>query len=325
MKKTIGLIAATVLLASTSMGMAGTVLKFAHAAPPTDLQEKLAQFFAKEVKDKTNGEITVQTYPQGQLGDDQQMLNGTRSGIIDIQMTGLAIMNGMQPETAVFDLPYMFASRQHAYKVLDGEVGKKILADMAKFGMKGLAFPENGYRNITNNRKPIREPEDVVGLKIRTNTSVPLNAMFADLGANPQPLPIAELYTALETGVVEAQEHPINVTHSFRYDEVQKYLSLTEHSYSSLFISMNLKKFNSLTPEQQKIIEEAAQDATDYQRELSIEKEEGFIKDLQDRGMQVNRDVDKAAFQANPAITATWAKYNEQFGPETIEKIQAAK
>lgn len=324
MKKTIGFVAAAVLLASTSMSMA-MELKFAHAAPATDLQQKLAEFFAEEVSTKTDGEVTVLVFPQGQLGDDQQMLNGTRAGIIDIQMTGLAIMNGMQPETAVFDLPYMFANRQHAYKVMDGEVGQKMLDDMSKFGMKGLAFPENGYRNITNNRKPVRTPEDVVGLKIRTNTSVPLNAMFADLKSNPQPLPIAELYTALETGVVEAQEHPINVTHSFRYDEVQKYLSLTEHSYSSLFMSMNLNKWNSLTPVQQKVVAEAAQNATDFQRQLSIEKEEGFITDLQDRGMEVNRDVDKAAFQTAPAITATWAAFNEKFGPEMIKSILAAK
>ncbi|SDR48554.1 DctP family TRAP transporter solute-binding subunit [Pseudovibrio sp. Tun.PSC04-5.I4] len=324
MKKTIGFVAAAVLLASTSMSMA-MELKFAHAAPATDLQQQLAEFFAEEVSTKTDGEITVLIFPQGQLGDDQQMLNGTRSGIIDIQMTGLAIMNGMQPETAVFDLPYMFANRQHAYKVMDGEVGQKMLDDMSKFGMKGLAFPENGYRNVTNNRKPVRTPEDVVGLKIRTNTSVPLNAMFADLKSNPQPLPIAELYTALETGVVEAQEHPINVTHSFRYDEVQKYLSLTEHSYSSLFMSMNLNKWNTLTAEQQKIVAEAAQNATDYQRKLSIQKEEGFITDLEARGMEVNRDVDKAAFQTAPAITATWAAFNKKFGPEMIKTIQAAK
>ncbi|MTI16034.1 DctP family TRAP transporter solute-binding subunit [Rhodobacteraceae bacterium RKSG542] len=323
MKKTVGLVAAAVLLASTSLSMA-LELKFAHAAPPTDLQESLAQHFAKEVAERTNGEITVTTYPQGQLGDDQTMLNGTRSGIVDIQMTGLAIMNGMMPETAAFDLPYMFANRDHAYKVLDGEVGQKILDDMSKFGMKGLSFPENGYRNVTNSKKPVVVPADLEGIKMRTNTSVPLNAMFAELGTNPQPLAIAELYTALETGVVDAQEHPINVTHSFRYDEVQKYLSLTEHSYSALFISMNLNKFNSLTPEQQKIIEEAAQNATDYQRKLSIEKEEGFITDLADRGMAVNRNVDKAAFQAHPAVTATWEVFNKQFGPEMIEKIQAA-
>ncbi|WP_068319070.1 DctP family TRAP transporter solute-binding subunit [Polycladidibacter hongkongensis] len=324
MKKSLGVIAAAVLLASTSMSMA-VELKFAHAAPATDLQQKLAEFFAKEVAEKTDGEVTVQIFPQGQLGDDQQMLNGNRAGIIDIQMTGLAIMNGMQPETAVFDLPYMFASREHAYKVLDGEIGQKMLDDMSKFGLKGLAFPENGYRNITNNRGPVRTPDDVKGIKIRTNTSVPLNAMFAELGANPQMLPIAELYTALETGVVDAQEHPIAVTHSFRFDEVQDYLSLSEHSYSSLFISMNLNKFNSLTPEQQKVVEEAAQHATDYQRGLSIEKEDGFISDLEKRGMKVNRDVNKAAFQAHPAITNTWKVFNDQNGPELIEAIQAAK
>lgn len=322
MKKLVGLLAGAMLLATSTSGSA-LELKFAHPAPPTDLQNELAKHFAKQVEEKTKGEITVAIYPHGQLGDDQQILNGTRAGIIDIGMLGLAIMNGMQPETAVFDLPFMFASRQDAYKVMDGPVGKKMLDDMSKFGLKGLSFPENGYRNITNNRGPVRVPADVDGIKIRTNTSVPLNAMFAELGANPQMLPIAELYTALETGVVDAQEHPINVTHSFRFDEVQKYLSLSQHSYSAIFISMNLNKWNMLTPEQQEILQQAAQDATDYQRNLSIEKEEGFITDLEKRGMEVNRDVNKAAFQEHSAVTNTWKVFNDQNGPELINEIQA--
>jgi tripartite ATP-independent transporter DctP family solute receptor len=220
-------------------------------------------------------------------------------------------------------LPYIFTSRQHAYKVLDGEVGQNVLANFEKLGLKGLGFPENGYRNITNSRKPIRTPEDVVGLKIRTNNSKALNEMFAILKANPQPLPVSELYTALETGVVDAQEHPINITHSFKYYEVQKYLSLTEHSYSMLVIDMNLKKFNSLTPEQQKVIVEVAKEATDYQRQLSIDKEASILADLEKRGMKINKDVDKVAFQK--AVAKTWDTYINKFGDGMVKKIQAAQ
>jgi tripartite ATP-independent transporter DctP family solute receptor len=194
---------------------------------------------------------------------------------------------------------------------------------MEKFGLKGLGFPENGYRNITNSRKPIKTPEDVVGLKIRTNNSAALNEMFAMLKANPQPLPVSELYTALETGVVDAQEHPINITHSFKYDEVQKYLSLTEHSYSMLVMVMNLKKFNSLTAEQQKVIQEVGAEATAFQRNLSIEKEASILSDLEKRGMTINKDVDKAAFQK--AVRSTWDTYINKYGDAMVLKIQAAK
>lgn len=296
-------------------------LKFAHAAPATDLQQTLAEYFAKEVAARTDGEITVKVFPQGQLGKDAQMIDGVRSGIIDIQMTGLANLTGLIPEIGGLLLPYTFTNRQHAYKVLDGEVGQEIGKKFEDYNMKSLGYPENGYRNITNSRKPIRTPEDVVGLKIRTNNSIVLNELFASLKANPQPMPIAELYTALETKVVNAQEHPINITLSFKYYEVQKYLSLTEHSYSPLNITMNLKKFDKLSEEHQKVILEVAKEAVDLQRNLSIEKENEFLEELASHGMEINKDVDKAAFQA--ASAPVWDNYIKQYGDEMIKKIQA--
>ncbi|KAA5605309.1 DctP family TRAP transporter solute-binding subunit [Roseospira marina] len=314
---------AAVLLASASVSLAATELKFAHAAPDTDLQQALAEHFADEVAKRTDGEVTVKIFPHGQLGNDQQMISGTRSGIVDIVMSGLNNVDGLMPQVGGLLLPYIFTSREHAYKVLDGEVGQSLLADFEDFGMKGLGFPENGYRNITNSRGPIREPEDVRGLNIRTNNSAALNEMFALLGANPQPLPVSELYTALETGVVDAQEHPIPITHSFHYDEVQDYLSMTEHSYSMLFIAMNLKKFNALTPEQQQVIVDVAQEATAYQRQMSIDKEASILADLKERGMEINTDVDKAAFQA--AVASTWDSYKAKFGDDMITKILAAQ
>ena len=323
MKKLATVLTTAVFVASATLSMAATELKFAHAAPEADLQQDLAKFFAEQVEKRTNGEVTVKIYPQGQLGNDQQMITGTRSGIIDIEMSGLNNFDGLMPEVGGLFLPYIFTSRQHAYTVLDSEVGQGVLAGMEKFGLKGLGFPENGYRNITNSRKPIKTPEDVVGLKIRTNNSAALNEMFAMLKANPQPLPVSELYTALETGVVDAQEHPINITHSFRYDEVQDFLSLTEHSYSMLVMVMNLKKFNSLTPEQQKVIMEVAAEATAYQRNLSIEKEASILADLEKRGMEINKDVDKAAFQQ--AVRSTWDTYINKYGDAMIIKIQAAQ
>lgn len=322
MKKLVLALAAILIATTASMSMA-VELKFAHAAPDTDLQQDLAKFFAEQVEKRTNGEVTVKIYPHGQLGNDQQMITGVRSGIIDIEMSGLNNFDGMMPEIGGLMLPYIFTSREHAYKVLDGEVGQQVLDRFEKFGLKGLGFPENGYRNVTNSRKPVKAPADVVGLKIRTNSSKALNEMFALLKANPQPLPVSELYTALETGVVEAQEHPINITHSFHYDEVQKYLSLTEHSYSMLVIDMNLKKFNSLTPAQQKVIVEVAKEATDYQRKLSIDKEAGILADLEKRGMKINKDVDKVAFQK--AVTKTWDSYINKYGDDMVKKIQAAQ
>jgi len=309
-------------VAFSSAAMAQTTLKLVHAAPESDLQQDMSLFFKKEVEARTNGEIKVNIYPQGQLGNDKQMIDGTRSGILDIAMVGLNNYSGLLPESAAFTLPFMFPNRETAYKVLDGAPGKEILKKMEKFGLKGLGYPENGYRNMTNNSKPIRVPADVKGLQMRVNGSKALNDMFHVLGANPLQLPVAELYTALETGVVDSQDHPISVTLSFKFYEVQKYLSLTQHAYSPLVLTMNLKKFNKLSSDQQNIITDVATKAVAMQRKLSIAKEDQMIADLEADGMKVNRDVDGEAFQA--AIQPVWNAFIEEHGDDMIKKIAAA-
>ncbi|UGA54876.1 TRAP transporter substrate-binding protein [Vibrio sp. VB16] len=309
-------------VAFSSTAMAQTTLKLVHAAPESDLQQDMSLFFKKEVEARSNGEIKINIYPQGQLGNDKQMIDGSRSGILDIAMVGLNNYSGLLPESSAFTLPFMFPNRETAYKVLDGAPGQEILQKMEKFGLKGLGYPENGYRNMTNNDKPIRVPADVEGLQMRVNGSKALNDMFKELGANPLQLPIAELYTALETGVVDSQDHPIGVTLSFKFYEVQKYLSLTQHAYSPLVLTMNLKKFDKLSADEQSIITDVAAEAVAMQRQLSIEKEDKMIAELEAGGMEVNRDVDGAAFQK--AIAPVWKAFIEVNGDEMVKKIAAA-
>ena len=309
-------------LAFCSSAIAQTTLKLAHAAPESDLQQNMSLFFKKEVELRTNGEIKVNVFPQGQLGNDKQMIDGTRSGIVDISMVGLNNYSGIIPEAAAFELPFIFPTRVEAYKALDGKPGSEIFSKMEALNLKGLGYPENGYRNITNNRGPIKEPTDLSGLRMRVNDSKALNDMFNELKANPQQLPVAELYSALETGVVDAQDHPLGVTLSFKFYEVQKYLSLTQHAYSPLVVTMNYKKFNTLSPKDQKIITDVAKEAVDLQRKLSIEKENTMISELESNGMKVNRDVDGAAFQV--AAKPAWNSYIKTNGDAMIKEIQAA-
>lgn len=315
-------LASGLALGTATAGLAQVTLKLAHAAPETDLQQDFSVFFQEQVAARTNGEVTVQIFPQGQLGNDAAMIDGARSGIIDITMVGLNNFSGLMPESAAFTLPFMFPTRETAYKVLDGDVGKGVLAGFEAFGLKGLGFPENGYRNMTNNRGPIRTPADVAGLQMRVNNSKALNDMFAALGANPQQIPVAELYTALETGVVDSQDHPIGVTLSFKFYEVQKYLSMTQHAYSPLAVAMNLDSFNALTAEQQQVILDVAKEAVDMQRALSIAKEEEMIAALEAEGMEVNRDVDGAAFQA--MVTPVWDNFIAENGDTLINAILEA-
>lgn len=317
----VALVTTTVAALSTS-AFAATTLRLAHAAPESDLQQDMSLFFKREVEARTNGDVKVNIFPSGQLGNDAQMIDGTRSGIVDISMVGLNNYSGLLPQSSAFTLPFMFPDRETAYKVLDGEVGQSVLADMEQFGVKGLGYPENGYRNMTNNRGPIRTPADVDGLQMRVNNSKALSDMFQELGAAPQQIPVAELYTALETGVVDAQDHPIGVTLSFKFYEVQEYLSLTQHAYSPLVVTMNLRKFNGLSAANQQVITDVAAEAVAMQRELSIAKEDEMIAQLEADGMKVNRDVDGAAFQE--AVKPVWSAFIEQYGDVMINRILEA-
>ena len=186
-----------------------------------------------------------------------------------------------------------------------------------------LGYPENGYRNMTNNRGPIRVPADVSGLNMRVNNSKALNDMFAALGANPTQLPVAELYTALETGVVDAQDHPIGIVLSFKFNEVQKYLSMTQHAYSALALAINDAKFNGLTADEQKVILDVAAEAIAMQRKLAQEKEASMIAELQAAGMEVNTDVDAAAFQA--AVKPVWDGYTAANGDAVVNAVLATQ
>jgi|TARA_R110002111_G_scaffold171682_1_gene237223 tripartite ATP-independent transporter DctP family solute receptor len=316
------MVLAGAMIFGATFASAQTTLKLAHAAPESDLQQTMSLFFKEQVEARSNGSIMVNLFPSGQLGNDAQMIDGIRSGIIDIAMVGLNNYSGLMPESAAFTLPFMFPTRQAAYQVLDGPVGQGVLDQMTDFGLKGLGFPENGYRNMTNNRGPIRTPADVDGLQMRVNNSIALNDMFADLGANPQQIPVAELYTALETGVVDAQDHPIGVTLSFKFYEVQKYLSMTQHAYSPLALAMNNETFEALSADEQGIILDVAAQAVAMQRELSIAKEDEMIATLESEGMSVNRDVDGAAFQE--AVKPVWEAFIAENGDGLVNAILEA-
>lgn len=301
--------------------MAETTLRFAHPTPEADIQHQMAEYFAAELSSRTDGEIDVQIFPGGQLGSDSQTIDGTRSGTIDITIAGLNNYTGLIPEAAAFTLPFMFPSRETAYKVLDGSVGQGVGDDLAEFGLVMLGYPENGFRNMTNNSGPIRVPADVAGLQMRVNNSQVLSDMFKALGANPTQLDVNELYTSLETGVVNAQDHPVPVTLSFRFYEVQKYLSMTRHAYSPLGWVMNKAKFDGLSPELQATLMEVAADSVAFQRGLAVDGEAAMLATLSEH-LEINDDVDGAAFQK--AVRPAWDGFVAEHGNELIDAILAA-
>ncbi len=299
-------------------------LKLGHAVNTTDGQHAAAVKLAELVKQRSNGEVEITIYPANQLGNDAAMINGARGGTIDIVSSGASNYNGIVANTAAMELPFVFRSAQHAYTVLDGAVGTGVLNELAPHGLKGLAYWENGWRAFTNNKRPVRTPDDLKGLKIRSTPNPYHIQAFKLLGMNPSPMPIAELYTALETGTFDAQEHPINVTWSSKFYEVQKHLTVSNHVYSPLILAMNKTKFDSLPANLQAIVVAAAREAAAYQRDLNAQNAGKVLAELKKSGMQVVENVDMAPFQkiVSDAIAKTFAEKN---GPALLQAIAGTK
>ncbi|MEH8024463.1 TRAP transporter substrate-binding protein [Gallibacterium anatis] len=297
MKKLTAFFASLTLIAATVSVQAETTLRFGYEAPRSDTQHLAAKKFNELLKEKTKGEIKLSLFPDSTLGNAQAMISGVRGGTIDLEMSGSPNFSGLVPNLNVIDIPFIFQNKEHAYRVLDGEIGQGLLKELEDKGLKGLAFWEVGFRSMTNSKHPIHTPEDVKGLKIRTNQNPMYVKAFQLLGANPVPMPLSELYTALETRAVDAQEHPIGIVWSVKLYEVQKYLSLTNHGYTPLLVVMNKAKFDGLSPELQQAIIESAQEAGKYQRELNAKKEIEILDKMKKAGVEVVEQVDMKPFK----------------------------
>lgn len=318
LKTLAALIASAVLFSGTAN--AETTLRFGYEAPRSDTQHTAAKKFSDLLKEKSKGEIKLSLFPDSTLGNAQTMIGAVRGGTIDIEMSGSPNFSGLEPKLNVIDIPFIFKNREHAYAVLDGEIGQGLLKDLEAQGLKGLAFWEVGFRSFTNSKHPVKSPEDIKGLKVRTNQNPMYIQAFSLLGANPVPMPLSELYTALETRAVDAQEHPIGIFWSAKLYEVQKHLSLTNHGYTPLIVVMNKAKFDSFSPELQQAILDAAKEAGNYQRQLNLENEKEIIAKLQKAGIQVIEEVDNKPFKA--IIEADVRKaFIEKNGSELVEKI----
>jgi len=294
-------------------------LKIAHTSPPT-LEDKLEYSnneFKKFVEEKSKGRITVKTFPAGQLGGEREILEGIQMGSIEMG----SISNGPYPSIykniMVFDLPYLFATYEIAYKVLDGPVGQEILADLnKKTGLKVLLFGENGYRNFTNSVRPIRKPADVMGLKIRTMENPAHMAMVRTLGGNPIPMPYPEVYSALAQKALDGQENPVGTIMSSKFQEVQKYMSLDGHLYSPILFTMNGKLYASMDAEDKKIIDEGAKvwqkACRDFQRKASADG----VAVLKKAGMQVEELTPAEIKEFQKATRPVW----DDFGKKNIDQ-----
>ena len=320
---------ATISLAIAAIGSAHaqTVLRFASEAARSDPQTAGGEKMNELLKAKTAGALEVKVFSDSSLGNAQAAISNARGGTIDIVISGSSNYTGIVPLLGVFDIPFMFKDTAHAYRVLDGKIGQEIMDKLGEFGLKGLAYWDTGWRELTNSRGPVHTPADVKGLKVRTNGSPAHNETWKLLGANPVPMPIGELYTALEMKTVDSQEQSLGLLYSGKFYEVQKHLSLTNHAYSALLVAMNKQKFDALPAAQQKAIIEAAQEAGNYQRKLNNDNMSKIIAEVKKAGLQVVEKVDPAPFLeiTKPVRLMFTSKYGGENFIKEIDALRDAK
>jgi tripartite ATP-independent transporter DctP family solute receptor len=298
-------------------------LKFAHQNSKEHPQGQGVAKFAELVAQKSGGKIKVQQFAGGQLGGDLQNVSALQGGTVDLVVLNTGLLVGIVKETALVDLPFLFNTPQEADAVMDGPFGKKLAEKVAEKNLINLGYFELGFRNITNSKRPINKMEDIAGLKLRVLQSPLFIDTFSALGANPTPMPFPEVYSALEQKVVDGQENPVSVILDSKFAEVQKNLALTRHIYNPQSVLISKKTWDSMSAAEKKIIQDAATEATAYQRKLNRDKSNEALEALKKAGMQVTElppaEVAKIREKLKPVV----AKYAAQAGDQTFGELNA--
>lgn len=302
-------------------------IKLAHSSPAVnDRLEAACQAFKKHVEEKTNGKVKVTTYPNSQLGGEREQLEGVQLGTIQMAALSSGPLPGIFPQIMVFDLPYLFATQKAAYEVLDGPIGKEILDLMrTKTGIRGLVWGENGFRHFTDSVRPIKQPSDMQGLKIRTMENPAHMAIVKALGASPTPMAFNEVYSGLQQKTIDGQENPISLIVSMRFYEAQKYLTLDGHVYNPYLLLINDKFYNGLSDDVKKAIAEGAEIWRKVEREENNKQIKAGMDVLKKGGMEITEltpDQLKAFREATKSVYDTIGK--KEVGEELLNKVLKA-
>lgn len=329
-KKRIGVVLLAVLLAGTITGCQDNgrdkiVLKLGHVANLEQPYHLASEKFAQMVYERSGGEIEIQVFPNSQLGGQRELLEGIQFGSVDIALTSSAVMGNFIPTAQVMDLPFIFRDAQHVYDVVDGPLADKIYKGSEEKNMKILSTWENGFRNVGNNTRPVITPDDMKGIKIRVFESQMYIDMFETLGAIPTPMAMGEVFTALQQKTIDGVENAVVQIYASKYQEVMKYLTITEHTYNPQIVTMRLDKWNKLSSEQQNILLEAAKECRDYNRSLAAEKSGEFLKEMEAAGVEVTclTPEQKEAFKKQ--MLPVWESYSNIIGKELIDEVVNTK
>jgi TRAP-type transport system periplasmic protein len=323
------LLLAAIVAVGTSPGSAGAQamkMKFAHFADEGHPGHLAAKMFAEAVGKRTNGQITIDIFPNNQLGSPPEQAEQIRLGTTDMGLPTQGQFDKWIKAMGAVMLPFAYDDYDHVHRVVDGPAFQWFSQLAEKEGFILLSNWEYGFRNLTNNRRPINAPEDVKGLKIRVPPEMQIGAAFQALGAQTTVIAFPELYMALKQGVADGEDNPVSVVYFMKFYEVQKYFALTRHIYNNMIHTISAKTWAKLTPEQKTIFQEESKRAGAYMRQLVVSQEEDLLKKMEAAGTQVTRP-NLAPFRAamQPAYDKIFKYIGEENGKRYMEYVEAAR
>ena len=274
------------------------------------------------VAEKSGGRMKLQAFWGGALGGDLQATQALRSGTQEMVVTSSSPLVGILPDLGVFDLPFLFANAKEADAVLDGEFGKFIADKLPGVGLVNLAYWENGFRNLTNSRRPVTKVEDFNGMKVRVMQNNIFLDTFKTVGANAVPMAFGEVFTALETRAIDGQENPFVTIDTSKFFEVQKFLSITNHAYTPFLVLYSKPLWDKLSADEQKALQDCAVVGRDEQRKVSRDLSDKSLAKLKKEGMQVNELAPAEQARLREVVKPVYERHAETIGKETVSKIQ---
>ncbi|PMR77530.1 TRAP transporter substrate-binding protein [Billgrantia endophytica] len=317
----VSLALASIANASEFADMEPVTLRLAHVVNEQDGFHIAAVKFQELVTERTEGAISVDIYPNASLGDERTLLEGMQIGTVDMGVITNGPVANFVEEMAVFELPFLFPSPEAAYEILDGPIGQELLDKLEDVNLKGLAYAERGFRNLTNSERAVRTPEDLDGLRIRVMENPVYTDTFRELGANAIPMAWTEALTAMQQGTIDGQENPVNVIHSFNLNETQAHMTVSRHTYAPAIFVMGMPIWNQLPGAAQDVLVQAAQEAAEHERRVNADMEAEQLDELRAAGMEIVEEPDIAAFQE--AVAPVYEKYGDQFG-DYLTRIRGA-
>lgn len=297
------------------------LIRFGYGLNEESVQGRAARFLAQELEKVSDGKLKMRTFGSATLGSDEQMQGALAGGAQEMMVGSTAPLAGMVKEFGVFDLPFLFNSEKEADAVLDGKVGQDLLKKLEAKGLVGLVYWENGFRNMTNSKHPIVRAEDMQGIKLRVMQNQIALGVFNTLGANAVPMPFSELFTALETRTVDGQENPITTIQSSKFYEVQPFLTITRHVYTPWVVLASKKWWDTLSPDEQKLIRQAAAASRDFERKDSRADSTKAMATLEKAGMKINTVSPEEVARMREKVQPVVDKYTQELGPELIKQM----